>query len=288
LRHAANATAAQFDFVNDENILAADNSSRGWLFKSGFAVSLIFCNALRHDFGGLDLLWRGLRDANRFLIAKKQRNQPRGNLRVSSIVGAKALFISTAGESPNRFMSANFSNAAAARQSGCFMPTPSALFSIFVIKSSMRPARNSSSNAANFSLRLWRDFHENQCCGLMPIFRHASDSESCRAHRRAISEMVAVSIRRFARVRVGLLPLLAVSVGCAGCVFMVGFRCRRAKCHILKGIWHFGTDSGLRVPESVLAQLAQADKSLVNIGESRFGIMARMVCFWVKLASISR
>jgi hypothetical protein len=44
-----------------------------------------------------------------------------------------------------------------------------------------------------------------------------------------------VSMRRFARVRVGLLPLLAVSGGCAGGVFMVGFRCRCAKCHILKG-----------------------------------------------------
>jgi hypothetical protein len=55
-----------------------------------------------------------------------------------------------------------------------------------------------------------------------------------------------------------------------------------------KGLWHFGTDSGFRRANSVLAQLAQVHESLVNIDQSCFGILALMACFWVKLASICR
>jgi hypothetical protein len=55
-----------------------------------------------------------------------------------------------------------------------------------------------------------------------------------------------------------------------------------------KVFWHSGTDSGFRVPELVLAQLALCNENRVNIGESSFGIMALMTWFWVNLASKSR
>ena len=55
-----------------------------------------------------------------------------------------------------------------------------------------------------------------------------------------------------------------------------------------KGIWHSGTVSGFRVPESVMTHLARCNESLANIGESGFGNLARLAFISSKLVATSR